>query len=137
MEKLTDLYKLKVVKETGNSLRESTNKFFTMIMKDNLVTNPVEIETLESLVMLKVRESRTKILNILNAMRNYQRNIDLDLRVINGCEFKFKMDDSFLINSNKQVLENFEKQLKDNDTLSAFSANKNGPTLKEDFTNTK
>lgn len=28
---------------------------------------------------------RTKILNILNAMRCYQRNIDLDLRVIDGC----------------------------------------------------
>lgn len=47
-------------------------------------------------------------------MRCYQRNINLDLRVIDGCEFKFEMDDNFLINSNKQVVEKFEKNIKDN-----------------------
>lgn len=67
----------------------------------------------ESLCMIKIRELRTKAMNILNAFRNYQRNIDMDLRVIDGCQFKFKMDDDFLINSNKQVLENFQKQMRE------------------------
>lgn len=30
---------------------------------------------------------RTRILNICNALRCYQRNINYDQRVINGCEF--------------------------------------------------
>lgn len=28
---------------------------------------------------------RTKIINILNGMRCYQRNINMDLRVVDGC----------------------------------------------------
>lgn len=56
---------------------------------------------------MKIREIRTRILNICNGFRCYQRNIDMDLRVIDGCEFTFELDDDFLINSNKQVIEHF------------------------------
>lgn len=60
---------------------------------------------------------RTKILNIMNALRCYQRNINMDLRVIDGCQFVFEIDDDFLINSNKQTVERFEKNIKDNETM--------------------
>jgi hypothetical protein len=43
-------------------------------------------------------------MNVLNGMRCYHRNLCLDLKVISGEEFKFKLDDAFLINSNKQVV---------------------------------
>lgn len=43
----------------------------------------------------------------MNGIRCYQRNIDMDLRVMSGCEFEFEMDDKFLINSNKQIIDNF------------------------------
>lgn len=51
-------------------------------------------------------------MNVLNGMRCYHRNLCFDMKVILGQQFKFKLDDEFLINSNKQVVENFQKAVK-------------------------
>ena len=60
-----------------------------MIFKNYTITNPVELEILETLDCIKIRETRTKVMNALNAIRCYHRNLDIDMRVIDGCEFKF------------------------------------------------
>jgi hypothetical protein len=57
----------------------------------------------------------------------------LDLRVLTGEEFKFKLDDEFLINSNKQVVENFEKAIKETATfVTKMSESKESMLYKKD-----
>lgn len=120
-ERLQELYKIKISEASevlkSETLKENAAKFLKMILRNHTVTNPVEIEVLETLNCIRLREVRTCITNVLNAMRCYHRSIDIDLRVIGGCEFKFELDDSMLINSNKQLLEKFERNLKDNETM--------------------
>ena len=89
LEKLLEMHKSKTdeISEIYKTKKMKDNymEFFTKIIKQMLITNPVEVETLETLHIIKMREIRTKIMNVLNGMRCYHRNIDLDLRVIGGC----------------------------------------------------
>lgn len=55
-------------------------------------------------------------MGMLNGMRCYHRNLAFDLRAISNMPFKFHLDDEMLINANKQVLESFEKGVKDTQT---------------------
>ena len=72
-------------------------------------------------------------MNVLNGLRCYHRNLCLDLRVLTGEEFKFKLDDEFLINSNKQVVENFEKAIKETATFVTKMSESKENNVSEEF----
>jgi hypothetical protein len=119
LEQLGELFKIKFnSKETSSQsmLKDNARVFFGAILKKHLVTSPTELEVEEMLRVIQLREQRVQLLGVLNGMCCYHRNLAMDLRVIGQMEFKFHLDDEQLINANKQVLENFEKAVKDTQT---------------------
>ena len=108
-EQLCEMFRVKPDESTifTETMKPNALKMFNTIIKKQMISNPAEVEVAESLYCIKMREEKIQLLNILNGMRCYQRNICFDMRVINNHEFSFQLDDQFLIDSNKQTVESF------------------------------